>query len=118
MNIKGLLKRASHKLAALLTRKKPSAGWLGFNLHPTVEAAFIAALEPVERRATPSKLGSTSRGRSWFPRNRYYPPRVTVVPAKLQLPKKSPFMLRVEHTDRVYLQRHDTLYRADKLAAA
>lgn len=37
--------------------------------------AFREALKPIKRRATPSGLGSTSKGHSWFPRRARWRPQ-------------------------------------------
>jgi len=112
------LGKAYRKLAEYLTRKEKPKAWEKINLHPEVRDAFVAALQPVARRETPSVMGSTSRGRSWFPRRCWYPAQVRALPPALQLPKKSPFVLEVTLRDgTAYLQRHGTMERVDKLFA-
>jgi hypothetical protein len=102
--------------AAFAAKPEPFAKW---HLDPEVQRAFIDAHRPVKGRAVPSAFGSTSRGRNWFPRDRAYMPRVVALKKNQQLPKKSPFMLGVIlATGRAYLQRHGTLERCDRLAAA
>jgi hypothetical protein len=60
----GVLKRLVEALGRSLA-KKPSE---------VRSEAFRKALEPIKRRETPSAMGSTSRGRGWFPRRATYRP--------------------------------------------
>lgn len=117
---KAFLSALKRRIAASLNPKHPTPRAMSrMNLHPEVYAAFHRAFAPVVRRETPSVMGSTSRGRSWYPRNRAYQPRVVGLRKDQRLPKTSPFLLAViTATSRVYLQRHRTLERADRLAAA
>lgn len=119
MNLKSMLRGVVTAAGRMLGVKQKAAPFSLMNLHPEVEAAFVAALKPVERREEESTFGTTSRGRGWHPRSRAYLPNEARLPQRFQLPKKSPFMSEVRlATGRVYLQRHGTLYRADRLAAA
>lgn len=119
MNIRAKLKSAYSKLAEMLTRKAYPGHFESMNLHPSVLAAFRASQRPVERRATESVMGRTSWGRNWFPRDRAYFPWVEDLLKHLQLPKTSPFTHEVTlQSGRVYLMRHGTRQRVDRLFPA
>jgi hypothetical protein len=118
MNIKAKLKGAWAKLAEYLTRKSEPAHFERMNLHQDVCKAFQDSQKPVERRATPSTFGKTSQGKNWYPRGRRYVGQEVDLPKEMQLPRKSPFTSELTlATGGVYLRRHGTLQRVDKLFA-
>lgn len=120
MNIRAKLKSAYRKLVEQLTRMSAPTGWEPLRLKPDVQAAFIVACAPLPpRRETPSVMGRTSKGKNWYPRGQRWMLTEVDLPEALRLPKRSPFEKEVTlHTGRVYLMRHGTLERVDRLFPA